>query len=592
MKLQYVLNLEKSQTHFVNITLNISDFYEDNLIATMPAWAPGSYEIYDFARFVRNLKARSGKKELEVSKKDKSSWKINTKDLNSISISYEYYADELNVHTSHVDSTHAYLNGVNLFLYIEGYKDQSMELKIEKHKDWKVSTGLDKLGDDTYRAINYDILADSPIEIGTHRSLFFEVDGKEHEIVLYGHGNEDEGKLKTDIKKIVEEYLKIFGKLPYKRYVFIYHLFKGDGDVMGGLEHLNSTTIDVDNFVFSPEKNYRKFLFVTSHEFFHLWNVKRIRPVELGPFNYKEENYTTMLWMAEGFTNFYGYLILYRAGLVDRKEYLKYLAEQMRTHDIMPGSRMESASDSSFDTWTKLYKPTPNNINSYISYYLKGELLGFMLNARIIEETGGLKCLDNLYKLLMDKYNKDAKGYVEKEILSSINDMTGGHFEDFFEKYVRTPGKIDFAEEVKRLGLTLTPKYNKVDDREVKEKAYLGMLITTNGGKFVVHSVLEGSPAFKAGVNPKDELVAVDGSKFTERYLKNYRNEDDSRRFKVDSFTDYKEGDKVRIDFFRRGKLMNLDLTFVKAPPEVYELTEDKDLSTETERIKAKYFAA
>ena len=227
--------------------------------------------------------------------------------------------------------------------------------------------------------------------------------------------------------------------------MFIYHLFSGDAEVMGGLEHLNSTTIDVDNFVFSPDSKYKKtFLSVSAHEYFHLWNVKRIRPVELGPFNYKEENYTNMLWMAEGFTNYYASLVLMRTGLIDRKEYYKHLADQMLLHDLMPGSKVTSAYESSFDTWIKLYKPTPNNFNSYISYYLKGELLGLLLNTRIIEATGATKCLDDVYRSLMDKYNRDGKGYTEKDVLTAIKDITGADFSEFFQTYIKTPGLIDF----------------------------------------------------------------------------------------------------------------------------------------------------
>lgn len=589
MKLQYILELKDPQTHFVDVTLNIEDFSETSLLATFPAWAPGAYEIADFARFVRNFKAKSGRKELKVFKTDKSTWKIDSDEVSSMSISYQYYANDLSVHTSHVDSTHAYLNGINVFMYIEGYKDQSVELVIKPPRNWRISTGLEKLGENRYRAINYDILGDSPIEIGTHRSLYFDVDGKEHEIVLYGNGNENEERLKTDLKKIVEGFLKIFGKLPYKRYVFIYHLFSGEGDVMGGLEHLNSTTIDVDNFVFKPDSKYqRTFLSVTAHEFFHLWNVKRIRPVELGPFNYKEETYTTMLWMAEGFTNYYANLILLRTGLIDRKEYLKQLAESMRYHDLSPGSRVTSASESSFDTWIKLYKPTPNNVNNYISYYLKGELLGFLLNTKIIEVTLGSSSLDAVYRILMNKYEKDGKGYTEKDVLSAIKDVTSEDFNDFFETYVRTPGLIDFAAELKKIGISLKPGFKKVDDKEVKQKPFLG--IGVKAGTNQVEFVLEGYPAFKAGINPGDEIVAVNGHKFSDRYLKELREE--FKRIQLDSFTDFSVGDSVKLDFFRKGRLMNLEMKFAESPPEVYEATEEENPSKEATILKNKYFSS
>jgi predicted metalloprotease with PDZ domain len=586
MKLQYLLEMDKPQTHFYGVTMNIDDFSEENMLLTMPAWAPGSYEIYDFARFVRNLRAYSGSDQLDVQKKDKSTWKVNTKDIHSIKITYEVYANELSVHTSHVDSTHAFLNGTSVFLYVEGYKDQSLELVIKPFGNWKVSTGLEKLSDNRYRAVTYDILADCPIEIGEHRSRFFTVDGKEHEIVLYGRGNEDEEKLSSDVRKIVEQYAKIFGHLPYKRYVFIYHLVSEE-DQSGGLEHLNSTTIDIDRFTFSPFDKYKHFLSVTSHEFFHLWNVKRIRPIELGPFNYKEENYTTMLWIAEGFTNFYGYHVLMRAGLVDQKEYFRYLAENMRYHDFLPGSRNTSASESSFDAWIKLYRPTPNNINSYISYYLKGELLGFVLDSMIIDATHGAKSLDDMYRYLMEKYNKDGKGYTEKDIIATLKDVSGRDFSEFFARYVREPGKLDFQDYLKHLGYSLRKGYRKVDGVEPPTKAYLGLIVRTNGGRYVVDSVVEGSPAYEAGINPKDEILAVDNFRFTDVFLKELKEE--VKRLKGDNLASFHPGQNVTVTFFRRGLIYTVPAKLSDAPYEYYEIAESEQAPAGSETLRGKF---
>lgn len=587
MKLQYVLEMERPQTHFYNVTINIDDFTEDTMLLTMPAWAPGSYEIYDFARFVRNLRVTSGSSELEIQKKDKSTWKVNTKDCHSIKVTYEVYANELSVHTSHVDSTHAFLNGTSIFLYVEGYKDQSLELIIKPYGQWRISTGLEKLSDNRYRAINYDILADSPIEIGEHRSLYFTVDGKEHEIVLYGRGNENEEKLVEDVKKIVEQYAKIFGHLPYKRYVFIYHLVSEE-DQSGGLEHLNSTTIDIDRFTFSPFDKYKHFLSVTSHEFFHLWNVKRIRPVELGPFNYKEENYTTMLWMAEGFTNFYGYHVLLRAGLIDQKEYFRYIAENMRYHDFLPGSRNTSASESSFDSWIKLYKPTPNNINSYISYYLKGELLGFVLDTMIIEATKGAKSLDDFYRYLMDKYNKDGKGYTEKDVIQALKDVSGRDFSEFFANYVRKPGIIDFSQYLKVIGYDLKKGYKKIDGIEPKVKPYMGIIVRSNGGRYVVDSVVEGSPAFSAGINPKDEILAVDRFRFGDFFLKDVKEE--VKKLKIDNLNFGFPGQEVMVTYFRRGMLGQVTVKLGQAPYEYYDIVEATGSDHDYEGMRAKFF--
>lgn len=580
MRLSYLLEMENPESHFFKVTMNVEDYSEESMSVTMPAWTPGSYEILDFSRHVRKIKAvNSAGESIELSKRDKSTWKLSNGKSRDIRITYEVFAHDLSVHTSHLDSSHGYLNGTNIFLYIEGYKDQTAELTIKPWKDWKVSTGLEKVGDFKYRATNFDILVDSPIEIGTHRSLFFNVDGKEHEIVLYGHGNENEDKIKSDIQKIVESFLKIFGHLPYKRYVFIFHLLSEE-DSGGGLEHLNSTTIDVDRFIFSPFESYKKFLNVVSHEYFHLWNVKRIRPAELGPFNYKEENYTSLLWMAEGFTNYYGRMMLLRSGLISQKDFFKHFMETVRFYEMQPGRLNTSAYESSFDSWIKLYRPGPNNFNSYISYYTKGDMLGFLLNVRIIEATKGQKSLDDLYRHLYDKYNKDGKGYTEKDLLLALKEITGMDFTDFYTRFIKSTEPIDFQSELDKLGVVLKKIFKDADEFP-EGSPYMGSIFR-NGSKNTVETVIEGSPAFKAGLSPGDEVVAINGYRFSDRFMKPIR--EDYRKLKVEKLTDFRSGDRIKLHVFRKGILVELELTLGDPVCDLYEAVV-RDEPTERQKL-------
>ncbi|EQD37266.1 peptidase M61 domain-containing protein [mine drainage metagenome] len=557
---------------------------EDSVLVTMPAWTPGSYRIQDFARNLRLLKARSRENEMiEILRKDKSSWKIINGNHKNFIVSYEVYAGELAVQTSHLDSTHGYLNGTSVFMYIEGYKDQSVELMVKPFGEWKISTGLEKIGENKYRATNYDILVDSPMEIGTHRSLTFTVDNKEHEIAIYGKGNEEPELIVQDTKRIVESYKEQFGSLPYKRYVFIIHLLDNQ---KGGLEHLNSTTIQSDRFQFSPRKKYIEFLSTVSHEYFHLWNVKRIRPIELMPFNYKEENYTTLLWVSEGITAFYEWIHLYRAKIVTEVEYFKHLLEYIRFYDLLPGSRYESASDSSFDSWTKMYRDSPNNLNSYTSYYLKGEILGFMINARITEHTKGQKTLDDVFRLLFDKYNRDGKGFTEKDFLNALHEISGLDFTPFFSKYVRGVETIDFDTELKRIGYKIVRSYSKNDDDDVKEKGFLGIICSSSNGRIIVEGVIENSPAQKAGLYPKDEIIAINKFRFTDRYLSPIRSDLTVR--KIDNLIEMKPGEKVSIDAFRSGLLLHSEATLGKAPYDRYEIINDPEGDANCAKYKEK----
>ncbi len=568
MKLTYILEIREPQTGFCQVTMNVENVSEDTTLITMPAWTPGSYLIRDFSGNVRLLKARSQDNEtIEIQRKDKSTWRIQNGSNRIFTITYEVYAGNLSVRESHVDSTHAYLNGSSVFMYLEGYKDQSVELWIKPYEGWKVSTGLEKSGDNRYRATNYDILADSPIEIGTHRSFVFNVEGKEHEIAIYGTGNENADKIVEDVKKIVESYREMMTGLPYKRYIFIIHLIQNGG---GGLEHLNSCTIEFDKFDFSDPEKYKGFLHVVSHEFFHAWNVKRIRPVELGPFNYKEETYSTLLWVSEGITDFYAHLTLLRAGIYTREDYYKHLSSVIKVYDRTPGTKYESASDSSFDAWIKFYKPTANNINSYVSYYLKGEVLGFMLDSRICEYTKGARNLDDLYRHLMEKYNRDGRGFTEKDLLSALTDISGSDFFPFFTKYVKGTEAIDFPAELKKIGLTLEKKHSGENGSEVP--AYMGLIFNSSSNPGNVHAVIENSPAQKAGIYPGDEIVAIDNFRFSPSFTKKFL--DANSRIFVENLYGYKPGQKISVHVFRRGILMNFTFLLGMAQPDAYSIKE------------------
>ena len=388
--ISYTVAMSKPHTHLleveirVKIPANLQVPNESDLV--MPVWTPGSYLIREFERHVQDFAADAGGRALDWTKVNKDTWRVKTNGARQWRATYRVYANELTVRTSELNSDHAFWNNAAVLMYPDGYLKAPATLRIVPQSGWKVATGLPEVAGqpNTFRAENFDILYDSPVEVSNFKELDFQVRGVPHRIVIDGEGNYDPERMRTDVQKIVAAETAMFGAIPYHDYTFILHLRSNTG---GGLEHLNSTALGFRRFNFSTEKNYRNFLSLVAHEFFHLWNVKRIRPDALGPFDYTKENYTRLLWVAEGITEYYGHLMVRRAGLISDQVYLDHLAQQIQDFQETPGRQVMSAEEASFDSWIKFYRPDENTVNSQISYYDKGELLGLLLDLDIRRRT-------------------------------------------------------------------------------------------------------------------------------------------------------------------------------------------------------------
>ena len=423
--INYELSSPEPHTHYFEVGMNVSDYKVAYFDIKMPVWAPGSYLIREFAKSVENVQATSEGKEVEVKKIDKNTWRIFSKKKNNIQIKYKVYAFELSVRTSYVDMSHSYVNGTSVFMYVNDKINVGGTLDIKPYKDWKeISTGMPIVDGNKWKRsfANYDILVDSPIEVGNQEIFDFEAAGVVHTVAMYGQGNYEVEKLKKDMARVIESCTSVFGFNPNKEYTFIIHnLTNGSG----GLEHLNSTTLQVNRWTYG-EKKYNGFLSLVAHEYFHLWNVKRIRPVELGPFNYEQENYTSLLWIMEGFTSYYDELLLLRSGFYDEDLYLNKLTGTITRVENQPGNKVLPLSESSLDAWIKLYRPNENSYNTTISYYSKGSLVAAMLDLEIIHSTDGEKSLDDVLIYLYKNYHeKQGRGFTEKEAKAAIEKVAG-----------------------------------------------------------------------------------------------------------------------------------------------------------------------
>lgn len=496
----------RANAHYLDVTMEITPQGE-GLRLFMPVWTPGHYRIDDFARNIVEMKAFDAVngKELEVAKLSKSSWSVGLKGARRVRVVYSVYAFAYTDTTSYIDGLHCLINGASVFFYAEGMKENPVSLKLAPRPEWKVAAaGLQKVGDWEFAAPDYDVLVDSPIEVGNQEVRSFETGGAKYEVSMFGDAPIDREKFVDDVRKIVESTVPVFGHVPYERYVFLVNFTDTSG---GGLEHLNSTVCFVPRFRLVPKEEYDLMMGIFSHEFFHAWNVKRMRPTGLGPFNYSSETNTKSLWIAEGITSYYDDLILRRAGIYSVEEFLDAFAININSMKPLPGSARQSAEEASFDTWIKFYRQDENSPNVTQSYYTQGAIIGWMLDMIIRKASKGTRSLDHaMRKVYNEAYLKEGRGYTDAEFEAACVELGGQEVRAIFDARVRGREDVDYDKYLGYAGLKLGTK-----DEHAGEKAFLGVRLGTDVGRTTVKNVLAGSPAEAMGLAVNDEVIAVDG---------------------------------------------------------------------------------
>jgi predicted metalloprotease with PDZ domain len=504
-KISYSLKMPRPQNHYFQVEMQVEQVKQKTATVKLPVWAPGSYLVREFSRHLNQVKAYSLQgAALPVIKKTKNAWEIDLKGQTSFVLKYEVYAFELSVRTSFLDETHGFVSGPSMFMYLDGHKETGGELLVQPHSSFKrISTGLTQKSDvkqgnnQTFTFDNYDQLVDCPIEIGNQYEFDFEAAGVKHTVAMYGEGNFDPERLKEDMVKIVEEETKVVGVNPNKRYVFIVHNVVG-GD--GGLEHCNSTVLSVDRWTYDGS-NYINFLNLVAHEYFHLWNVKRIRPIELGPFNYDQEVYTNYLWVMEGFTSYYDELILRRCGFYSQEEMAKKIQIAVNYVESSVGARVQPVAHASFDAWIKAYRPNENSSNTTMTYYSRGMIIASVLDVMIIKQSNGKECLDHLMKDLYQTYYMGKnRGFTDAEFKACLTKHTGQDMAEFFLKYIDGTEVIPYSMYFLPLGVEVS------DVGGVKP--VFGANVAEEGGKVIIKSIRANSSAEDAGLSVNDEIIA------------------------------------------------------------------------------------
>lgn len=501
-KAVYKVSFPEPHTHYIEVSLDLPIQKKKVVDLKMPVWTPGSYLVREFARHVESIAVGANAK---VKKVAKNHWQILPAENGTVHITYRVYAFELSVRTSFVDADMAVLNGASVFLRVDSKEKSEYEIQIQPHPTWrKVSTALKTVGDNPFmrKADDFDELVDAPILLGNQAIFTFDVAGVPHIVAMAGQAEYDENRLKDDMKKVCLEASKVIGEHPCKEYTFLIINASGGS---GGLEHANSCLLHTSRNVYNHEGHYKNFLGLVAHEYFHLWNVKRIRPIELGPFDYDNENYTNLLWISEGFTSYYDDLICQRAGIIPTDRFLEITASNLNTIENMPGNLVQPLCESSADAWIKYYRSNENSNNSATNYYTKGSIIGLLLDLQIIDATNGKHGLDTLMRILYQKYYKKmGRGFTEDEFQKEVEKLVGQEMNDFFDGYIKGVEPIKYNEYFKRAG------YKLINLNEGKAELGLGVGLNTNGGKAIVTSVLKGSPSWKYGVNVNDEVIAVD----------------------------------------------------------------------------------
>ncbi len=561
----YTVSMPKPINHLfeVEITIPHSGYSKDDYVDfKLPVWRSGRYVVFNFASGVQEFSAAgTNGSELKWFKVDKSTWRVVTTGAGGVTVKYKVFANEFSDRTKGLDNEHAFIDASAVFMYTEHFRTYPLELKVIPYGNWHVTTGLDYADgkENTLSAPSYDYLADCPIEIGNQKDFNFTVEGKRHTLSIEGEGNYNADTLIKDLTKIVEVNIEFWGELPYDHFDFIFQLTAGD---YGGTEHWNSFVIDAPPNVFESKNRYAGFLSTCSHEFFHTWNVKRLRPHGICPYDFTKENYTEELWIAEGTTSYYQQLMLLKAGYGYDTNFIKDLENNIDNDENRPGNKIQTLAESSFDAWVKFWVNTPNKWIAESDYYSKGANVSVLLDLEIRNHSGNEHSLDDVMRAMYERFPIKNGGYVNSDFIKVSEEYAGESLTSFFDSYLYGLAPIDWDKYLSYAGLKLI--ITKTPHISIGVSGY------DMNGNMMISYVQPGSPAEDAGLESGDAIDSLNGVKVNSSTI--------SGRMK-----DLKEGDNVRISFIKNGSEKNVSLSVKNIPIIDYRI-EKVDNPTELQK--------
>ena len=560
--IRYTLTFPAPHTHYVHIQAEIPSAGRESVELSMAVWTPGSYLVREFSRHVETVTAETaGGSALRVEKTTKNRWSVSTGGARKVIVSYRVYGREMSVRTNWIESDFAFINGAATFLTQApstalgaGEMARPHEVSIVPAPGWMRSiTALDPgARPHSYCAPDYDTLVDSPILIGNPDLHEFAVDGVPHALANVGDMTFfDTPRAVKDLEAIVRAHKDFWGSLPYSRYVFMNLITEGGG----GLEHARSSVLMTSRWATRTRKAYLRWLELASHELFHAWNVKRLRPIELGPFDYEREVFTPSLWMVEGITDYYGDVLVLRAGRSSAQEFLDSLSDKIEELQTTPGRAVRSMTQASMDAWIKLYRPDENTPNTAISYYTKGAVVAFLLDAKIRRATGGRRSLDEVMREAYARYS-GTYGFTPHEFRALAEHVAGIDLGTFWRTAIEGTDELDYSEALEVFGLQFRPANGTANG---KPKAWIGATTKIDAGRLLIAQVKRETPAHTAGLNVDDEIVAIDEVRVRSDRL-------DER------LEQYSPGDRVSVLVARRDRLRSFDLVLGVEPPRTWRL--------------------
>jgi predicted metalloprotease with PDZ domain len=573
---RYRVAMPEPSSHEFHVTLDVPTLGDRPVLdLVFPAWTPGSYMVRDFSRHIYELQITRNGHPLPCERLDKLRWRVQSEGR-PFRVSYRVFAFEQSVRTSFLDQDHAFLNGSSLFFLVDGEEGRPCLLDVEPPTGWRVGTALPAVrgARHRFRAAGYDELVDQPVEVGRHRLYAFRQGGTRFEVAIAGPTNADIARLLVHLRRIVDATGVLFGGFPFDRYLFIIHALPERG---GGLEHASACTLDIAGMAFEDEKAYQRFDELAAHEFFHAWNVKRIRDQVLGPFDYTSENYTRLLWFHEGFTEYMQAIVLLRAGLVTPERYLKDLSEDWAKYAGRPGRNVTPLSELSFEAWIKQYKPADNYTNRAVSYYEKGKWAALLLDLMLRRATRGRRGLPHVFRRLWQSHGRREQPITADDIRSAAEAVGHAPLGRYFADFVDGTAELPVPSRLRRSGVTAQARSPAQAEREDRVKArrqqgWAGLSFAS-GAAAVVKNVVPNSPAWQAGLTFRDEIMAVNDHRVDASTV--------ARRL-----ADCAPGQSVTIAYFRQEILRTTSLRLVRTPERRWTFAIDPAASPARRQIR------